>query len=125
MSYLKAKILRVFVLLCASFFVSHSASGSQLRCVTLVEVGEMLSGNTHYYDRFDGNPKRVATIFNFEQLYFVSYQGKRFDLLDLGRDTYAIKSDPRYKFLAKNSGALVLEARVERDATTLKIFECE
>lgn len=125
MCYSRVKILRNFTFLCGSILASYSANASQLACVTLVETGEMLTGNAHYYERFDSNPKRVTTIFDFERLYFVNFQGKRFDLIDLGHDTYAIKSNPRYKFLAKNSGALVLEARVERDATTLKMYECE
>ena len=105
--------------------LTHRSYAAEIKCLTLVETGETLSnGGANYYDRFDENPKRVVTTFNFEQLYLISFAGRRVDLVKVSDDLFVLQQDPRYKYLAKLDGNLVVEVRVEKDSTTSKIFEC-
>ena len=105
--------------------LTHRSYAAEIKCLTLVETGETLSnGRANYYDRFDENPKRVVTTFNFEQLYLISFAGRRFDLVKVSDDLFVLQQDPRYKYLAKLDGNLVVEVRVEKDSTTSKVFEC-
>ena len=105
--------------------LTHQSYAAEIKCLTLVETGEMLSNDrSNYYDRFDNNSKRVRTTFDFEQLYMTSFTGRRFDLVKVLDDTFVLQQDPRYKYLAKLDGNLVAEVRIEKDATNFKIFGC-
>jgi len=96
-----------------------------LRCLSLVETGQLLDPNEHYYDRFDGVESRVITVFDFELGVLQNYRGKQFQLTEVSREVFVLKIDPRYKYLVHEGGKTVVEARVDKDAVTLKIFECE
>lgn len=95
-----------------------------LRCFTLVETGELIGGSS-YYERFDGNPQRAEIEFNLKERYLVNHLGKWFSLEKASDDIYVMEEDRRYAYIVKDTGNLVLEVRVDKDAATIKIFECK
>ena len=110
----------------ASMLGSMEVMAKEISCKVIVEAGDLI-GDRNYYERYDGNPKRVVTKFNFQDGYFINYLGKRYSLRLVETGIYEMESSSgkKVRYLAEDDPSLVLELIVDRDASVLKVFECE